>query len=461
VGLAVGSLLVWGSQGFPTLPQSLSRTPLAILPSQLLAVVCVVVGALLCQRAPSNPIGWLLLAGGLAMATILPAALLVAEAHQAFRPASGLTRLAAWAVSSLSTSVVVGCLALATLLFPDGRLSSRPLRVAAILSVVAALALAAVLAFDPVGLVWYPTIANPFAAPPSAAPIFGVARLPAAALMVAAMAAIALSLTWRYRSGDAVTRAQLRWIVYAMSFTALSVVAFVVARHILTVGDALGEWVVATTNLSTTTVPVAAALAITRYHLFGIDRLINRTLVYVPLLGVLGGLYAAAVALFQRVFVAVTGETSDAPMLMAVFVIAAAFTPVRKAMEGFVDRWANGGSAGAVDGAEAEVPPPAADGAAVSEPAGRETWGADPEMQRVAAAILSLRRFEERLVRASPSTDTSGRVVQLPVGADGRVACPRVGRMPLSGCLGCPDLRAIVTVPAEVHCGEAPTAAST
>ena len=46
---------------------------------------------------------------------------------------------------------------------------------------------------------------------------------------------------------------------------------------------------------------------ILRNRLFDIDIIINRTLVYVPLTGILTGLYAASIALFQRVFIAVTG----------------------------------------------------------------------------------------------------------------------------------------------------------
>ncbi len=51
----------------------------------------------------------------------------------------------------------------------------------------------------------------------------------------------------------------------------------------------------------------AAAIAIARHRLYEIDLIINRTLVYVPLTGILGGLYSASVVLFQRIFVAFTG----------------------------------------------------------------------------------------------------------------------------------------------------------
>jgi len=72
--------------------------------------------------------------------------------------------------------------------------------------------------------------------------------------------------------------------------------------------------------------------------LIWLDTLINRTLVYVPLVGIVSGLYAAFVVLFQRVFVATTGNTSDAAAIISALILAAVFTPIRKSIEAFVDR---------------------------------------------------------------------------------------------------------------------------
>jgi hypothetical protein len=75
-----------------------------------------------------------------------------------------------------------------------------------------------------------------------------------------------------------------------------------------------------------------------RYRLYDIDLIINRTLVYVFLVGILGGLYTASIAFFQRVFVAFTGNTSDAAIVITALVLAGVFTPIRKALEALVDR---------------------------------------------------------------------------------------------------------------------------
>ena len=84
--------------------------------------------------------------------------------------------------------------------------------------------------------------------------------------------------------------------------------------------------------------PIAIGIAITRYHLYDIDRLINRALVYGSLTAILAGVFTAGVGLAQRVFVAVTHETSDAAVVGATLVVATLYAPLRKRLEAIVDR---------------------------------------------------------------------------------------------------------------------------
>lgn len=82
-------------------------------------------------------------------------------------------------------------------------------------------------------------------------------------------------------------------------------------------------------------IPAALFVGILRYRLWDIDRILNRTLVYGLVTGLLGGAYFGVVVLFQRVFDLVDSDLAVAASTLAV---AAAFHPLRRRIQGFVDR---------------------------------------------------------------------------------------------------------------------------
>jgi hypothetical protein len=84
--------------------------------------------------------------------------------------------------------------------------------------------------------------------------------------------------------------------------------------------------------------PLAIGLAILRYRLYEIDRIVNRALVYGALTAILAGLYAASIRLFQALFVTVTGEGSDAALVLTTRVLATSFTPIKRRLEAIVER---------------------------------------------------------------------------------------------------------------------------
>jgi len=84
--------------------------------------------------------------------------------------------------------------------------------------------------------------------------------------------------------------------------------------------------------------PVAMGIAIFRYRLYQIDLIINRTLVYGSLTAVLAGVYLGGVVLLQYAFRALIGEESQLAVVASTLIIAALFIPLRRRIQGFIDR---------------------------------------------------------------------------------------------------------------------------
>jgi hypothetical protein len=84
-------------------------------------------------------------------------------------------------------------------------------------------------------------------------------------------------------------------------------------------------------------VPVVLSVAIVRYHLFDMDLVIRRTLVYTTLTGILAGLYIACIGAAQRLILVTTGQRSDAAIAMATFLVATLFTPIKNSLQTLVD----------------------------------------------------------------------------------------------------------------------------
>jgi hypothetical protein len=79
-------------------------------------------------------------------------------------------------------------------------------------------------------------------------------------------------------------------------------------------------------------------IAVLRYRLYAIDLVINRTLVYGTLTAMLIALYVGGTVLFQRLFIALTGHQSTLAVVASTVAIAALFSPLRRRVQGFVDR---------------------------------------------------------------------------------------------------------------------------
>jgi hypothetical protein len=140
------------------------------------------------------------------------------------------------------------------------------------------------------------------------------------------------SLVVRWRKSDDTARTQIRWVVAA---GALAVVAEMTIDLLPEVGVPISD--VAQTLIESASfglIAVATGLAILRYHLYDIDRLISRTLSYATVTGLLVGVYVTIVVLTTDVLsfsspVAVTASTLAA---------AALFNPLRRRVQHGLDR---------------------------------------------------------------------------------------------------------------------------
>jgi hypothetical protein len=141
------------------------------------------------------------------------------------------------------------------------------------------------------------------------------------------------SLLLRFRRSTGVERQQIKWFLFVASIAA---VAFGIS--ILNIGPISDVgWVLGIMAMGF--LPLAIGLAILRYRLYEIDRIVNRALVYGALTAILAGVFAAATALSQRLFIAVAGQSSDAAIVLTTLVVVAIYAPVRKRVEAVVDRY--------------------------------------------------------------------------------------------------------------------------
>ena len=85
-------------------------------------------------------------------------------------------------------------------------------------------------------------------------------------------------------------------------------------------------------------IPISMGIAITRYRLYDIDLLMNRTLVYGSLTAMLVALYFGGIVVLQRVFILLTGQQSTLAVVASTLLIAALFTPLRRRIQSFIDR---------------------------------------------------------------------------------------------------------------------------
>jgi hypothetical protein len=290
----------------------------------------VVVGALLSSRVPDNPIGPVILGAGALLATTVAIGTWSIVATQRGTVAVEWIALAA-IINDLGFLVPILVILIGIpLIFPDGRLLSRRWRWVVVLAATALIAQTCSVVLTP-GPLGAPEVANPFAVP-SLAPLAELCSAYAALTSPIGFVAAVLAIVIRYRRADDLERHQLKWL---LAVAGVAAVAFPVAFIFpdLIVADA--AFVIGL--LAMFALPIAIAVAVLRYHLYDIDRIISRTIGWAVISGVLVGAFVLLVVGLQAALAGIVqGETLA--VAMSTLAACALFQPVRGRVQRAVDR---------------------------------------------------------------------------------------------------------------------------
>jgi hypothetical protein len=287
----------------------------------LAAIVFTAIGGRVAAHQPRNPIGWLLLAIGASDAIAVASGTYA----DAFIVVGWLRQWAWWPA--------YGLLPLVLLLFPDGRLPSRRWRLAAwaigagLIIPTLGLALAALDA--PTDLV---TSEGP--KPHSGwaeAALFVVAF--GLLLTAASWSAVIAGLVRRWRRARGDERQQLKWLLAA---SAVALIALALEFFMEGFWNQPSLWL--TGAVGAAAVPAAVGVAVLKYHLYDIDRIINRTLVYALLTALLGAVYTGVVLVLVQISGGIATKPPSWAVASATLAVAALFQPARRRIQAAVDR---------------------------------------------------------------------------------------------------------------------------
>jgi signal transduction histidine kinase len=319
----LASLTVGLLQVFEVLPsEQKDWIPLAIYPFLALALLApAVAGLLIANRMPHNRVAWVLLLGA-----FLPS--LVISGEQLFG--------AGWSmqIERAATPLLLFAWPIAVAyLFPDGRLPSRRWRwVASAVLVSFAVSIGMFLLdptpFDPPN----EAIRNPLADNRIGQVVIDLGLWwPFAIGALAGLGASVVAVVVRFRRSVGVERLQMLWLMWAATLIPLTFVVDTVMNVAFGGG---GAWSFALLLAAYVAVVAAIGIAVVRYRLYAIERLVNRTLVYVTLTFLLLAVYAVITV---GLGVLVGGDSTWVAAL-ATLVVALAIRPMRARIQDLVDR---------------------------------------------------------------------------------------------------------------------------
>lgn len=320
---------LWLKQFNPAVDQSQTQ----VVGHYLSFMACGALGGLLAARRPNNVVGWTFLAiGMIAGLTVLS----MEYAHYGLLTSPGsLPRagVAAW-MQTWTWSALMGGFFYVLLVFPSGSLPSRRWRTATVLLGVGVALVAVAEQLRPVWHIgqneWGLAVPNAFGLGAGE----GVVGVVEAAGLVTASVAMVLAVVCiviRYRRARGVERMQVKWVAYG----AVVAVTSTVLVDSLPVPAAVSDL----SSLLFAVLPATAVIAVMRYRLYDLERLVSRTVTYTVVIAALAGLYALGVVGLGRGLVAITGRSpGDVAVAASTLAVAAAFRPVRRRVQEVVDR---------------------------------------------------------------------------------------------------------------------------
>jgi hypothetical protein len=303
-----------------------------------------VVGALVASHRPENPIGWIFLAAALFYGLLIAGEEYAIYALLTNPGSLPLGAELSWLVKWIWAPGLGLLLVFLPLLFPDGHLPSRRWRWVVWLGGLS-IGLICVLT----SIVLWPERGPALVRPGGLAGEVeewrsGVLdwlelKLAVPMMLVAGLGAVS-SLLVRFRRARGDERQQIKWFASAAALTFVWILVFaVVFGELLSAGGRLPEVTGALSGLLVLpSIPIATGIAILRYRLYDIDRIIHRTLVYGSLTTMLAAVYLGSVVLLQYIFRALTSQGSTFAVVASTLVIAALFNPLRRGIQSFIDR---------------------------------------------------------------------------------------------------------------------------
>jgi hypothetical protein len=291
------------------------------------------VGLILALRRPTNPIGWLYLAAGLAASLTTPTDPWVEQLVRDGRPLPLIAQLVAVAADVGWAPWIALGVTLPALLLPDGHLRSHRWRVVAATAVAGPVLLMVGAGLAPGRLQQLP-IDNPFGLGGAAGTAAWTVAYTGAALHWMSLLAAGVCVVLRFRGSRGVQRQQLRWVAAGAAGAVVGLILSIPGTLTFLHGTAADVLTANVVHAAMLCPPIAIAVAVLRYRLWDLDRLISRTVTY----AVITVLLIVPYLLILPATVRLAGDVGDLGVAVVTLAAAAGFAPLRRRVQDLVDQ---------------------------------------------------------------------------------------------------------------------------